>query len=80
MEQFISDYTTAVDDAMIELFGLNLYFYPLDKDIVSGAQEDGWTPEQLAAWHGKNVGMRMFGEPLSPEDHLKLYIALTLRG
>jgi len=78
MENSFVDYLNAVDDALIDLFGLDLNFYPIDSDVVSGARQDGWTPEQLAAWHGKNVGMRMFSEPLGPEDYFKLYIALTL--
>ena len=78
MENLI-DYLVAVDDALINLFGLDLSFYPVHTDVVYGAWKDDWTPEQFAAWHGKNEGARLFSEPLSPDDYLKLYVAMTLR-
>ena len=56
MEQPFSDYQNAVDEAMIDFFGLDLYFIEASAEIMAGAQRDGWTPEQFAAWHGKNEG------------------------
>ena len=56
MEQSFSDYRNAVDEAMIDFFGLDLSFIEATPELIVGAQEDGWTPEQFAAWHGKNRG------------------------
>jgi len=54
MKQNFSAYRDAVNEAMIDLFGLDLSFIEATPELIAGAQEDGWTPEQFAAWHGKN--------------------------
>lgn len=56
MEQSFSDYRNGVDEAMIDLFGLDLSFIEADAEVMAGARVDGWTPEQFAAWHGKDKG------------------------
>jgi hypothetical protein len=65
MTQTFSDYCRAVDEAMGDLFGIGT---DIEQDVMAGAQQDGWTPEQLAACIGKYEGFGILGEPQSPCD------------
>ena len=65
MTQTFSDYCKAVDEAYGDLFGIVSY---IEQDVMAGAQQDGWTPEQVAACMGKDEGYRIMWEPQPPCD------------
>ena len=56
MEQSFADYWNALETAFEEIFLMPFSWVEPSPDLVAGAQEDGWTPEQFAAWHLKNEG------------------------
>jgi hypothetical protein len=45
-------YWNAVDAALLRFFGLDSSDSTMDADQIAEAQEQGWTPEQLARWYG----------------------------
>jgi hypothetical protein len=45
-------YWNAVDAALLRLFALDTSDSTMDADQIAEAQEQGWTPEELARWYG----------------------------
>ena len=57
-EEIISfiDYWNAVDDVMLRLFGIDTFDAHIDVDLIAGAEEQCWSPEEFARWVGREYG------------------------
>ena len=51
------DYWNAVDAALMRFFGIDTGDTGLSADQIAEAQEEGWTPEELAHWYGKKYDL-----------------------
>jgi hypothetical protein len=50
-------YWSAVDAAMMKLFGIDTGDAGIEPDVLAGAQEEGQTPENFALWFGAKYGL-----------------------
>lgn len=61
------DYWTAVDTAMMTLFGIDTMDADIDPDIIASAQEEGCTPQDfvrsLSGTHGLKTIVEPRGQP-----------------
>jgi hypothetical protein len=46
------DYWEAVDSAMLEFFGIDTSDAGIETETIASAQEELWSPEDLALWWG----------------------------
>jgi hypothetical protein len=51
------DYWNAVDAAMLKHFGINTCDAGITAELVAGAQDEGWTPDELAQWFGNKYDL-----------------------
>jgi hypothetical protein len=67
--QSFMDYWTAVDAAMMTLFGIDTSDAGIEPDRLAGAQEEGQTPEDFALWFGEKYGLKMQSEFRAATKH-----------
>jgi hypothetical protein len=60
--QSFMDYWTAVDAAMMTLFGIDTGDAGIEPDLLAAVQEEGQTPENFALWFGEKYGLKMRSE------------------
>ena len=51
------DYWDAVDDKMMELFGIDTIDADCDENDIAECQESGWSPLQYAEWYGEKYNL-----------------------
>jgi hypothetical protein len=52
------DYWNAVDAALEKHFSIDTSDAGIEPDVIAGAQEEGWTPEEFALWFGEKYGLK----------------------